>query len=1225
VRAQSIEALASELATSGDGVKLLEATDDGDGGGPLLSQYVLRGHRVSTLQSALGQLLLDTVTAVFCAGADLLRLVSSQMPLYIAPLFLEPLLPPMLARMLDTSNKVRAKAMEAILEVTALHNCALSEMVAQSVASGSAWSTAPPAAGVGKDTSDCDRGTGPRLQLLLRLVQQGSLAGGKWMDETWRGLADCAARAAEHRSADVRRDANALLDTLKECGGAARQAAEAACEQVSLASRSTRPVTGAMRPLTGAVGPGGLGRLGTSSTRQGTAMGSTGFTMTLGSTGRLSTAARSKASTRGSGGFRPRTGSTFGRPGTSAAGLGDDVEESDNSVHSTPRAIDEETGQSPVLPGSGEEEDGVKFFNVTTACPGADEAPDLAEAEEVMRQALPLAEALEEVAVDFVAPLVVLFGDGWTRCFYSRQWQCRVAALMHLSASIAQRIEQLSGSDGSSSSALGELLDGAMRAIHEGLGDQNVRVYAEACAAVTNAVPAFCGTVDDRLLVAHLAPLLRQLCARMADTKESARAQTSQALLRLLRPPVGNIVSPLALAMLVLRHLVPAKDPNDDDKENHMSLAKGGNSKASLGPATGWYCRLALLRDLAKEHHKSIVQNPGATHPGEWLRLKDGLLHNDATVRYESGRLYALICKLHLRCLGDDAAQMPARAAWVAALPKEVKGKTLAQMKRFLKLPEEEEARSVPSAVPLASSGHGGLARAWQVPAAFCAWVGCGAEALAPLAFPARGDEKAVIAAMRLIGKAIAGHAQAAARSGSGPEEAFTSICMALLQVLGSPVGADRSVFLCAVELCQTAVSKLAPSLSGLDINMGLGKVFPTLMERSSMSGVIDVKVGVAGDKLVRELAQHPKVGCEAVTKMVITSISRSEMPMRSVVLLRTLLSEHGLRLCAQRDVVSLMLSAVGSHLERTKGGRAAVHGAPVSQEAESLRPQLIQVLATCSQFSSDTVNFCMREVEMEHRKLLLAALQEAPKADLTLGATAVEGPEVHLAGSGIRAASRGRSPKPSSSEGETGGSGRPPKLGRAGGPAGSRQDLREGAPQAGGASGSRRPPLASDGSGGWRGQSMESARETPSPSRRTGRSRRIIASTVSAEAADLGGRGGGFSEASTAASPGASPRHLGQGRHARPPRPTAAAPLPGGGSGTTSRFGPERTPDPSASPPTDRTRRDGSRHGSSGADARLGGSAGARFLKSQEQEPSDSLGALANVLARMEEAGKTR
>ncbi|CAK0899868.1 unnamed protein product, partial [Prorocentrum cordatum] len=341
-----------------------------------------------------------------------------------------------------------------------------------------------------------------------------------------------------------------------ECGGAARQAAEAACEQVSLASRSTRPVTGAMRPLTGAVGPGGLGRLGTSSTRQGTAMGSTGFTMTLGSTGRLSTAARSKASTRGSGGFRPRTGSTFGRPGTSAAGLGDDVEESDNSVHSTPRAIDEETGQSPVLPGSGEEEDGVKFFNVTTACPGADEAPDLAEAEEVMRQALPLAEALEEVAVDFVAPLVVLFGDGWTRCFYSRQWQCRVAALMHLSASIAQRIEQLSGSDGSSSSALGELLDGAMRAIHEGLGDQNVRVYAEACAAVTNAVPAFCGTVDDRLLVAHLAPLLRQLCARMADTKD--RGSRRQALLRLLRPPVGNIVSPLALAMLVLRHLVPA-------------------------------------------------------------------------------------------------------------------------------------------------------------------------------------------------------------------------------------------------------------------------------------------------------------------------------------------------------------------------------------------------------------------------------------------------------------------------------------------------------------------------------------------------------------------------------------------------------------------------------------------------------------------------------------------
>ena len=42
-------------------------------------------------------------------------------------------------------------------------------------------------------------------------------------------------------------------------------------------------------------------------------------------------------------------------------------------------------------------------------------------------------------------------------------------------------------------------------------------------------VPSFCGTVDGRLLVAHLAPLLRQLCARMGDSKEAVRTHTTQA------------------------------------------------------------------------------------------------------------------------------------------------------------------------------------------------------------------------------------------------------------------------------------------------------------------------------------------------------------------------------------------------------------------------------------------------------------------------------------------------------------------------------------------------------------------------------------------------------------------------------------------------------------------------------------------------------------------------
>ena len=82
-----------------------------------------------------------------------------------------------------------------------------------------------------------------------------------------------------------------------------------------------------------------------------------------------------------------------------------------------------------------------------------------------------------------MAPLIALFGEGWTRCFYSRNWQCRVAALTHLSAIMAQRLEEVSDAP------LAELLDGCMRAVHEGLGDQNVRVYAEACMAVTAAGP----------------------------------------------------------------------------------------------------------------------------------------------------------------------------------------------------------------------------------------------------------------------------------------------------------------------------------------------------------------------------------------------------------------------------------------------------------------------------------------------------------------------------------------------------------------------------------------------------------------------------------------------------------------------------------------------------------------------------------------------------------------
>eukprot|EP00931_Biecheleriopsis_adriatica_P031685 TRINITY_DN1854_c0_g1_i2.p1 TRINITY_DN1854_c0_g1~~TRINITY_DN1854_c0_g1_i2.p1 ORF type:complete len:2226 (-),score=590.31 TRINITY_DN1854_c0_g1_i2:45-6722(-) len=1019
-RAESIGKLAAELSAGCDGVKLLGDSDQqaSGGAGPLLSQYVLHGLRISTLQAQLTGLLADTVTAVFVAAADLLRLICCHVPLYIAPLFLEPLLPPLLARLLDTSQKVRSKAVETSMEVGDLHGSALSEMVAQCIASGSAWSCAPPPTAGGsadRSGSSNDRSTGPRLQLLSQLVKrvQERDTAGKWSDETWKALAEYASKAAEHKSGDVRKDAAGLLQGMMAAGGRASEVAEHAIAQLKALAEekakqklrpgtSSRPITGANRLGTGASsrpGTGAQSNLG--GTGKLSNLGSTGgFTLNMNSTGRLSTANRSRAGGTGAS-FRPGTGM---RPGTGLSRMREMDEESDNSVRS----------EAPAAEAEGESE-GVKFFDVKHSGGGADEVPDLAEGEAAIKEALPLAEALDEVALDFVAPLIALFGDGWTRCFYSRNWQCRVAALTHLSASMSQRLEDMNGPE-VPPNALGELLDGAMRAVHEGLGDQNVRVYAEACMSVTAVVPAFCGAVDGRLLVAHLAPLLRQLCARMGDSKEVVRTQTTQAIFRLLNPPTGNIVSPIAIAMLILRHLAPSKEEAGCDSPT--SLAKGAQGK---GAAVGWLCRLAALRDLAKEHPKSIVQHPGSTNPGEWLRLADGLKHSDPTVRHESVRLYTLVSKMHLKSLGDEEAQKPAREIWAAALPADVPAKSLEQVRKYLKLPEGQAMSDEKAGETLQKSQKLTMtitAMPWEVPKNLAVWAGCAPEVLAILASPAKGDEKAVLSALKALGKGVGKGEKAADRGGASTDEAFAHICRAIQQSLASPTGSDRYVFLCAVELCQMAVVQLSAALSGLDLNMGLGKIFPTLLERTAVAGAAgDVKVGVASDKFVQQMAKHPKVGCEAVTKMVITSIARSERPVRPLVLLRTLLSDFGLRLCAQKDVVTLLLNAIAGHLERLS---KAAEG-----DQESDKPQLIGVLATCNQFSPETVHFCMSEVDAAHRKLLFAALAEAPNPRLVaLGATAAEQdmPEAHVAGSAVRAASRSRGnsrqPSPAGSPG---------------------------------------------------------------------------------------------------------------------------------------------------------------------------------------------------------------
>jgi len=113
--------------------------------------------------------------------------------------------------------------------------------------------------------------------------------------------------------------------------------------------------------------------------------------------------------------------------------------------------------------------------------------------------------------------------------------------------------------------------------------------------------------------------------------------------------------------------------------------------------------------------------------------------------------------------------------------------------------------------------------------------------------------------------------------------------------------------------------------------------------------------------------------------------------------------------------VVQLLLGAVAMQLERAGSNDD-------NEDSGSLMPQLISVLATCNQFSPETVHNAMAEQDASHRKLLVGALQAAPNPRLmALGASAAEQETMekagHLAGSAIRAASRGRdaSPKPDS------------------------------------------------------------------------------------------------------------------------------------------------------------------------------------------------------------------
>lgn len=339
---------------------------------------------------------------------------------------------------------------------------------------------------------------------------------------------------------------------------------------------------------------------------------------------------------------------------------------------------------------------------------------------------------------------------------------------------------------------------------------------------------------------------------------------------------------------------------------------------------------------------------------------------------------------------------MLGRESWVAALPKGTPTKSLAQVRGLLKLPEQACDDGPAASLPVS---------AWDIPANLIRWAGCTPEVLRVLRSPSRGDEKMVVMALHTLGEAASAHVVAELRSGVPPNEAFIGICRAVQQALGHEVGSDRTVFLGAIDLFERSITHLSPLVSGPDLKIGLGRSFPTLLECTSLASATDVKIGVAFDKFVKVVAKHPKVGCESVTKMVINAVLRTERPIRSLVLLRTLLSDFGLRLCAHNVIVLQLLNALGVQLQRH------THDACVAASndgVDSLRPQLVGVLATCYQFSRETVDGCISEVEAPLRKVLVDALQEAPESRyVVLGAAAAEIEAAEADGIRVGSASR--------------------------------------------------------------------------------------------------------------------------------------------------------------------------------------------------------------------------
>jgi ankyrin repeat protein len=429
---------------------------------------------------------------------------------------------------------------------------------------------------------------------------------------------------------------------------------------------------------------------------------------------------------------------------------------------------------------------------------------------------LPFAEPIAEDAKDFVQPLVDVFGDPWARCWYSPQWQLRVAALEWLMSKIEGSFGELPPED---------VFDACMRVLNEGLGDQVVKVYFSAGALLPQVLMKFTPVLEGQLIRAHVAPLLLHLMTRMGDQKEAVRSKTTQTLFNVLATGASR---PTMVAQLVLDSLMG---------KGETITGKGASS------VHGWMCRLSVLRDLVRDYDVCA----DLKRPQHWLgALIPGVNHGAVPVRNAAIQLFVQVykrCTTMVETEDTEEADKEKREAelnalkeeWVKALPAQVQQK----MKRVLfedsdkenQLPEEKEEKKKKTKEDSWSSKDKEKCLAKCLPL----FARVEPAELDVLVTAASAPPVKVCAALQQLGKALEWGSMKARsdREKSLPTdlEVFEGLCEVLQHAFEVD---DQSVFQASAQLCCAMLKH--SDVSSLDVHMSVGKVFPSLLGQTNSS-----------------------------------------------------------------------------------------------------------------------------------------------------------------------------------------------------------------------------------------------------------------------------------------------------------------------------------------------------------------------------------------------------